>query len=53
MEHYNTLGHMHHRSNLGGNVTYIGKEESFGASETLGLDSLASETPMTQIISEG
>ena len=25
----NTLGHMHHRSNLGGNVTYMGEEESF------------------------
>ena len=23
----NTLGHMHHRSNLGGNVTYMGEEE--------------------------
>ena len=37
----NTLVHMHHRSNFGRNVTYMGKEESFGASETLGLDSLA------------
>ena len=25
----NTLVHMHHRSNLGGNVTYMGEEESF------------------------
>ena len=32
---------MHHRLNLEGNVTYMGEGESFGASETLGLDSLA------------
>ena len=25
----NTLGHMHHRSNLGRSVTYMGEEESF------------------------
>ena len=31
---------MHHRSNFGINVTYMGKEH-FGASETLGIDSLA------------
>ena len=32
---------MNDRSNFGLNVTYMGKEGSFGASETLGLDSLA------------
>ena len=37
----NKIVHMHHRSNLEENVTYMGEEESFGASETLGLDSLA------------
>ena len=25
----NTLGHMHHRLNLEGNLTYMGEEESF------------------------
>ena len=25
----NTFGHMHHRSNLGRNVTHMGNEESF------------------------
>ena len=25
----NTFGHMHNRSNLGKNVSYMGKEESF------------------------
>ena len=33
----NTLDHMHHRLNLGGNE----RKSHFGASETLGLDSLA------------
>ena len=27
----NTLGHMHHRSNLKGNVNYMGEEESNGS----------------------
>ena len=25
----NTLGHIRHRSNLGGNVTYMGEKDSF------------------------
>ena len=25
----NTLGHMYHRSKFGGNITYMGEEESF------------------------
>ena len=25
----NKIGHMHYRSNFGGNLTYMGKEESF------------------------
>ena len=37
----NKIGNIHHRSNLEGNLTYMGEEESFGASESLGLDSLA------------
>ena len=28
-EKANKLGHMHHRPNLEGNVTYMGEEESF------------------------
>ena len=36
----NILGHIHHSSNLEGNVTYMGEKDSFGDSETLGLDSL-------------
>ena len=36
----NTLGYMHHRFNLGRNVTYRERKSNFGASETLGLDSI-------------
>ena len=37
----NTLGYMHHRSNFEVNVTSWERKSHFGASETLGLDSLA------------